>query len=385
MLRFFFIFCAVSYFFVRSSFAGPAMFYGINHQYQAPRYMGMGNAGVAVANDESAMFYNPAGAQQLETWKFNGYLVRAGLDPDIKDFIDDIDDAGDTAQAISDVLVANYGKHFSAQNVGLLGSILATPKWSAAILPVTANVDLALHNSVGPSVNVYGVLDTTIAYSRAWQHKKGIKRGRLDMGATAKVINRAEIDKIVDIAAIQNDKLIDWEDANEGLTIDFDYGAMWHLPDDREGGFWGWAQPTTVGFVMRNILDYGFLTEEGIWSKSKNGEPEKLHRVIDIGTAYKLPQWWVFDSTLAVDVRDILHPNWTYNKGIHIGAEFNWELSSWWKGGWRVGLNQLYWTAGFTGQIWAFRLDLSTYGREVGTKSNRVEDRVWMLSMSLDI
>jgi hypothetical protein len=59
-------------------------------------------------------------------------------------------------------------------------------------------------------------------------------------------------------------------------------------------------------------------------------------------------------------------------------------MFSWWKGGWRVGMNQMYWTAGFTGQMWVFKLDLSTFGREVGTSSQKKEDRVYMATASID-
>lgn len=379
MLRFLFIFGAVTYFFVRSSFAGQSLYFPVHQQFMSTRAMGMGNAHVAVANDENAMFFNPAGLQQLEKGKFNMFLKGAG-DPDIMDFADDLDKAGSDAQAISDVLVANYDKHFSLRAPSL-GVLWARPKWSLAFIPADVSVDASLDQAVGPAINLYAVQDTTLAYAHAWQIKK-VGYGRLDVGATAKLIYRANLDKIIDIASIQNDKVLEASDSNEGLTLDFDIGALWRAPE-YSSGFFHYFQPS-VGVVVRNVLDYGYLSNMGLYADDKHGDPDKLNRVVDVGTAFKLPKWWVWDTTIAIDVRDMLHPNWTFNKGIHAGLEFNWELYSWFKGGWRAGMNQGYWSAGFTGQIWVFKLDLATFGREVGTSSAKVEDRVYMFTTSLN-
>ncbi len=379
MFRFGFIFLAVTYFFVRSSFAGEALIYDIHQQYISTRAMGMGNAQVAVADDESAMFFNPAGLPQLKEGKFN-IFNKVTFSPDILDFADDLDKAGSDSQAISDVLVSNYDQHFSAR-ASILGFIWARPTWSVAFIPGDVTVNASLDQGVGPSINLTAFQDTTLAFAKAW-NLKSVKKGTLDVGVTAKMIYRAHLDKIVDITSIQNDKVLEAEDSDEGLTMDFDIGAMWHAPSSATG-FWSVLKPS-AGLVVRNVLDYGYLSNMALYADDKNGDPEDLNRVVDIGTSFELPKWSVWSTRFAFDVRDILHPYWTIEKGIHIGLEFNWEMYSWWKGGWRAGLNQGYWTAGFTGQMSIFKLELASYGREVGTSSNKVEDRVYMLTTSLD-
>lgn len=379
MIRFLIIFLAVSYFFIRSSFAGEALIYDVHQQYISTRAMGMGNAQVAVADDESAMFFNPAGLRQLKEGKIN-LFIKGAASPDIMDFADDLDKAGSDAQAINDVLVANYDKHFSLRAPSL-GFIWARPSWSVAFIPADVTVNASLDQGVGPAINLTAFQDTTLAFAKAW-NIKSVKRGALSVGVTAKMIYRAHLDKIVDITSIQNDKVLEAEDSNEGLTADFDIGAMWKAPQAATG-FWSYLRPT-AGVVVRNVLDYGYLSNMGLYADDKQGDPEKLRRVVDIGTSFELPKWSIWTTRLAFDVRDVLHPYWTFNKGIHLGLEFNWEMFSWWKGGWRAGMNQGYWTAGFTGQISIFKLDLATYGREVGTSSNKVEDRVVMFTTSLD-
>lgn len=379
MIRFCFIFFAVTYFFVRSSFAQQALIFDIHQQYMSTRAMGMGNAQVAVADDESAMFFNPAGLKQLKEGTIS-LFIKGGANPDILDLADDIDKAGDDAGKINDVLVANYDKSYSLRAPSI-GMLWATPKWSLAFIPADVTVNAAIDQAVGPAINLTAFQDTTLAFAKAW-NIKSVTYGQLDWGVTAKAIYRVHLDRIVDIASIQNDKVLEAEDSNEGLTADFDLGVMWHAPE-ATSGFFRYAKPT-VGLVVRNVLDYGYLSNMGLYADDKQGDPQDLNRVVDIGTTFKLPDWWVWNSKFAFDLRDILHPYWTFEKGIHAGVEFNWEVVSWFKGGWRAGINQGYWTAGFTGQISVFKLELASFGREMGTSSNKVEDRVYMFTTSLN-
>ncbi len=380
MLRLIFFFLVISYFGIRTSMAQEALYFGIHQQFMSTRAMGMGNAHVAVADDENAIFYNPAGTVRKTDRKMN-FFLKAGGDPDVKDFMDDLEKAEDaTTQEIADLIESKYGEHYSLRAPSL-GFIWATPRWSLAFIPADVTVEMGLHQSVGPSVNLVAFQDSTLAYSRAWNVKK-VQYGRLDLGATAKLIYRGHLDKIVNLVDIQTGKVLEAEDSNEGMTADLDFGVLWQAPQ-YSSGFFSFLQPS-LGMNLRNMLDLGYFSNLGLYSDDKNGDPEKLHRVIDVGTAFKLPKWSLWSTQLAIDVRDILHPNWTLEKGLHAGLEFNWEMFSWWKGGWRVGMNQMYWTAGFTGQMWVFKLDLSTFGREVGTSSQKKEDRVYMATASID-
>ncbi len=362
---------------MRSSLAAETMFYGTHQQYISTRYMGMGNAGIAMANDTSTMFYNPAGLPKLDNREIE-LFIRGGVNPDILDFADDIDKAGKSATAIANTIAANYGESYSFRAPSL-GFLWAREDWSLAVIATDPSIDIALHEALGPAVHLYSVQDTTIAFAKGW-NIHNIEFGRLDVGVTAKAIYRAQVDKIVDVATIQNDDALDDDIAEEGLTADFDLGLMWQAP--KMDGTWGFLNPS-LGLVVRNVLDIGYFTNFELIADQDNGEPEKLHRVVDVGTAFNLPKFSVFTPKFAFDVRDILHPNWTINKGIHAGLEFNWEMASWWKGGWRIGMNQMYWTAGFSGQILWFKLDLATFGRELGTESQKVEDRVYMFTTSL--
>lgn len=358
------------------SFA-QSLYSGIRRGYEGTRANGMGGAFTAVADDNTAIFYNPAGMSQLEKGESN-WFIKLDADPEIQDFYDEIDaatDSNDEVQAIADVIEKNYGNHFSVRAPSL-GFLWARPSWGLAVIPVDLSIDMSLHQSVGPAVHLKAIQDTTIAFAKNWKIPKWHKSGSFHVGVTAKAIYRMDVDEIVDAASISlNDEIFNIENANEGLAIDADVGFLWKGP-------WQRYNPSAA-MVIKNIADYGYLANFELIGEG-TGDPENLHRTIDLGFAMDLPSWWVWSSKVAFDIRDMLHPNWNLQKGIHLGAEFMWEVASWFRGGWRAGLNQGYWTAGFTGEFGIFKLDLASYGEEVGVEDTKIENRRFMLEMSLD-
>ena len=366
--------------FVEFANAGEALYFGIRRQFEGTRAQGMGGAFVGVADDNTAIFYNPAGLRQLKEGESNWFL-KLDADEEIWDLYKDIEDAtentppGQTEEdALANLLQANYGNHYSLR-LPSLGWLWARPTWGLAVILSDLSIDMGLHRTVGPSINLVAINDTTVAFSKNWEIDK-MKYGKMTVGVTAKTIYRLETNKVVSIAELSNDnEVFKPEDAREGLTVDADVGIMWISPWEK------WQ--LNGGLVVRNILDYGYITELGLFG-DESGTPDNLGRAIDIGGALKMPGWWVFTNKLALDFRDMLHPNASLMKSLHLGYEANWQMAKWWRGGWRVGLNQGYWTAGFTGEFVVFKLDIATYGEEVGSGSTKIENRRWMVTMSLD-
>lgn len=139
----------------------------------------------------------------------------------------------------------------------------------------------------------------------------------------------------------------------------------------------------SVALVGRNLVDYGFKQNFHLIDEN-SGEPAKLQRRIDVGTRWDTPRWWVFEPKFALDVRDMLHPNWTVRKGLHAGFEAYWRMYNWWKGHWSVGMNQGYWTAGFGARLAWFQIDLCSFGEDVGAPSSPQESRRYMAELALD-
>lgn len=363
----------------------------IHHHYQSIRAMGMGDAFVAVANDYNALFYNPAGLARRDDSEIN-LSIEGGLTPKFMEFGKDLSDASNTPgsdsdkqEAIMNVIQKAYGETYGLRLTPMAG-IWAKPKWAMGVIPLDLSIEMIPHQQVGPSIDTTVYADTTVAMAWA-EDVHWFDNTRTSIGITGKFVNRGFFSKGINAIEIAADSsLIKATDFKEGYTVDADIGILMTPEIPGEGWFWQamkLARPS-FGAVVRNVGELGFSQSLKLFNKDKTEQPERLYRVIDVGSKFELPQMGIFSGRAVADVRDILHPRFNLRKGTHLGAEFDWRMASWWKGQWRVGVNQGYFTAGFSALLGVFNLDLATYGEDVGTYSRAKENRVYQVKMSLN-
>ena len=361
--------------------AGQALDWSIHHDYISVRAMGMGGAYAAAVNDYTAIFYNPAAlARRTDS---NLHLsLGAAVDSNALSLTKDLQNAAkvtpDSAKidAINQVLINNYGKPFYTR-VPTLGGFYVRPNWGIAILPADVEVNMSIQKQVGPALNVNAYADSTLAFSYARDIGGLGKEHHLSVGGTLKAIHRIQGNTIISADQFaDNSKVFDTKQAQEGLMLDMDIGTLYSPP------ILSFLHPT-FAFVARNVANGGAITNFHFLDKQSK-TPDRLGRKFDVGSVWHLPSFWVFQPRFAADIRDMGDKEWTFRKCLHLGAELYWEMFSWWKGNWSIGLNQGYFSAGFGARLGWFRLDLATVGEEVGTASNRKEDRRYFLEASLD-
>lgn len=367
----------------------PGFSTAIHHHYQAPRALGMGDAYVAVANGYSALFYNPAGLARIDENDLN-MSFDAAATPALMDLYKEIDEAqkttgsdADKQQAMAQVLEKNYGKRYGIR-VGAPQAIWARPGWAIGVIPADVTMRFSVHNSVGPAISATVYADTTVAYGYG-DDVKGFDYGKLSWGITGKAVHRGYFSQNVNFIELAADSnVVSEDDLAAGYTVDADLGFLW-TPDIPEDGFFSLLDYTrpTFGLVVRNVGELGFQ-KSGVLKNDNDLVPERLYRVIDVGSRWEYPSFWIFSGRGVLDVRDILHPNFNWRKGIHAGFEFDWTVTSWWKGHYRVGISQGYWTAGLSAMFTIFNLDLVSYAEDVGTFKTPSESRFYMLRASLN-
>lgn len=375
-----------------SAMATEGLFTNIHHSYQAPRALGMGDAFVAVANDYSALFYNPAGLARLRGGQVDMSIdvaASSGFSTFYKDFDDISKSSGTDSEKVTayiNFLQKNYGKVLSLR-AGLLEGIWVRPGWGIGILPADASLDLSIHNQAAPALSARAYLDSTVAYGYGTDVHNDNLGGKLSWGFTGKFVNRGYFSKTINaLDAVADSNLVSSNDMQEGYTVDGDLGLL-YSPFLATEGVWSmfrYARPT-FGLVVRNVAETGFSQSLHLINKNNTEAPEKLYRVVDVGTRWEYPDFWIFGGRGVMDVRDIGHPNFTLRKGFHLGFEFDWGVTSWWKGNYEIGVNQGYPTLGANFLLTIFRLDVVTYGEDVGTYDSPLENRVYMVKLNLDI
>lgn len=365
--------------------------YRIHQQYQSPRALGMGNAFVAVANDYSALFYNPAGLAFREDHELN-LSFGVGATTDFSTFSKDIADASatqgsetDKQNAVFSAIQKQYGKSFGGRFTGPNG-IWVGPGWGIGFIPLDLSIELTPNQPVSISSTLY--MDTTFGFGWA-DTFKDIENAKVAWGVTGKIINRGYFSKSVDAIELAADSnLVKTSDLKEGYFVDADIGFLYkpHIADD--GSIFSilrLARPT-FGAVIKNVIDADAVGSLGLLNKEADAstKPGKLTRVIDIGTRWEYPSMWIFGGRGVMDVKNIMHPAFNLRKGLHLGFEFDWSVTSWWKGSYRVGLNQGYFTAGLSALFTWFNLDLVTYGEDVGTFNSPKENRLFLTRFSMN-
>ncbi len=376
-------------FFGSAASASKPLSFSIHQEYLSTRAMGMGNAFTAIADDHSVLFYNPAALARRDRGNMH-FFIRGGVDSGLLDFISEVGEASDGGgtesekiNRITELIESKYGSHFG-NRLATLGGFWVRPNWGMAFIPMDLSLDLGIDQQVGPMINAIAYADSTFAYGYGQNVDWLGANHPLSVGVTAKAVHRVYIGEAVSVANLAGGgDVFDDDLAKEGMTFDADIGLMYSPPIPESGmfSFLKHMKPT-FAVVIRNALDYGFPINLGLLDGS--GEPPPLQRRLDLGSAYQLPQVWVFDPHLALDLRDIGHENWSFGKGLHVGAEFYWTMFNWWKGHWSAGFNQGYWSAGVGARMAVFQFDLATWGEEVGTSSVPRESRRFMLELSLD-
>ena len=357
----------------------------IHHSWISTRALGMGDAFIAVADDYNALFYNPAGLARLKEKQLN-LFVGGAMDNKVYGFYKDIDSATksrNNTTEITNLISSSYGQHY-AFRAPELGGVWAKPRWAVGLIPMDLSVDIDIHQQVGPSLNVIAMQDATLAVGHGWDVKWN--KDHISFGVTARAVYRLYYAQAVLAPQLALEKQVfRKENANEGVGGDVDLGALWS--PNLNGSWFNFMRKTepTFGLVVRNAADQGFPLKTKLLNKdSASATPPIDQRRIDVGSKIDLPSFWVFKPRLALDDRDILHKNYSLRKGFHVGLELPWKMYSWWQGGWRIGFNQGYWTAGFSGTLGIFTLDIATWGEDVGTQEVPQESRRYMARASLD-
>lgn len=326
--------------------------------YRGVRPLGMGGAFTAVADDDNAIFYNPAGLDKIDRWRMAvlNPLVEVnqkGVDfyKDAKDT--DFDDTVEVTRLLQDhmgdylhlrgALFPNfYMRHFA---FGVLGQ---------------ATINAQPNNIAFPELQVHDALTTASGhFGTGWGFFDGILRAG---GAVKYVTAKGMHDRIYTVADIASDNFGDEvkDDLKRGSGFGFDAGAMLEFPV---------VLKPTLAVMVQNIGDVD-LEDAG-----------KIPQQVNVGISLRHAFSWLA-LTAAADYTDVLKKvgadDDTY-KRIHMGVEARlWDMVAL-----RGGYNQGYGTIGVSVDFRVLRVDYANYCEEIGGAAGDRSDRRQVLQVTL--
>jgi hypothetical protein len=327
-------------------------------------FMGRGNTGIAIAQDEDAIFYNPAGLA-YGSGVFRKILFLspyAEMSQDTRNVIREIAVQKDDP---TDTLRAHEGKvqHVAASNVS--GIILR--RVALAAFGATSNSALLFKDPDRggfESIRASSISDVGIAMSLA----APIGSSHFLAGATGTYFQRSQgglFANATDASKLENLKSSETL-LMTGMGRSVNLGLMYRS-EGRLKFSWGltYLNIGNTTFSPNTPTDL----PPSDWPLTPIKQTFNLGTAIETGTQYS-------KFRFLVDVQDLLNATSTvYVKRLHLGT----ELLVYNRVGFSAGLNQGYPAGGFFLDLYLFRFDVGFYTEEFGERAgSRPDPRLFM-------
>ncbi len=325
--------------------------------YRDIRWLGRGNAGIAVVNDGTSVFYNPGGIGNIEDYNFTITNPSAGGNQNFVSSFQELVSLGGSNESLTQKFSPFLGKP-----LGLQGSVfpnIAIPSFVVGFWDYF-DFQFEYRNPVNPQLSVEGRND----YGFIIGTGKKIHEN-LSVGMSLRYQKRKVVSELITGATLLTD-------TSSYLTSLFRNGEGWGL---NIGAQYkkkvGKAQFVALGFAVEDLGQTRFVDQ------NSSRYPAPQQQKVNLGSAFGFNTNWL-DGLVLLDVKQLTENDSSNTKKIYTGLEL-----SFLKMEVRGGYFQGYWTAGLSVRLFPFLdLDFATYGEELDTAAGLRENRMWMIGVS---
>ena len=325
--------------------------------YRSPYFLGRGDTGVAVADDEEAIFYNPAGLAQGKGI-FKGVVLGSPgfeISSDTRSLISDVTGSqqdGDLIKTLTQHIGDNQHIGFSNfSGVLLRRAALGFVTSNETNVLVYKDPDQGGLEAV--NANLFSTSGVTFTLADSFYG------GSMMLGATIAYYTRAQAK--LDVGLLEAQNLGNTDDLfGYGITSPVTIGAMFDLTGKGD---------KSLGITVHNLGDASVAENGG------SGKVDNLKQRIDIGYASSTNSKAATARVLVdyVDATGVYTTN--FYKKLHVGGEI--KLGQ--RLGATAGLNQGGPCAGLFTDLWIFRVDGGYYTEELGDKPGLRSDMRYFL------
>lgn len=328
--------------------ATPAVAGELPHFFKGVRPLGMGGAFTAVADDENALFYNPAGLNRLENWGMGILNPLVDSSEGNFDFYDDVQDTDlDVTSEVTDLIRDHLGEtvhiraalfpHYVQKNfaIGGLAQLKSNIEFRNAAFPET-------------SIDALGTASGHVGMAHGLQDEK------LRFGVGVKYVSAHRVQEVYDAGEIADPDFEDQvdDDLLDGNGLGFDLGAMYSLP--------GQYNPI-VGLTVLNVADTDL------------GDAGELPQQVNLGFSVNHQFDWFHLTGAAdwVDVFDDLEQDGDLYKRLHFGVEAKLPKFA----SLRAGISQGYGSFGVGLDFKTLKVEYANYAEEMSSFAGGKTDR----------
>jgi hypothetical protein len=329
--------------------------------YRGARAAAMGGAFVGLADDEQAVFLNPAGLAGVRNVTIH-YLV-ADLDASYDAIATGISNASSLGNlsfnTISDVLMGKniYGR---AQ----ITPTLIGQNFGVGILS-DAQISIVSKNKALPQETIGYQFTNGIQFAFGFplNRSSSDRIGELRLGFAGKVMWRRggyQLMSLLDLMSLNADSLSTLA-GNYAMGLGVDVGVHYIKKIGKSLTFsWG-----------SSMTDLGDTAFQGY------ADPQRHNLTIGIGSKYELSK--ALTVTAVYDVKNITQ-DVDWRKRNHFGVELGFPFLTVYG-----GFNQTYLSYGAAFDLWLFRLTAASYAEEIGVLSFQDPVRRYMLRLGLKV
>jgi hypothetical protein len=328
--------------------------------YTSSRYLAMGGAAAAIANDETALLANPAGLGKLRD--SYGTIFDPELETNQNSY------TIYTSSAVSDpfTLEKVKGALDNNRNTFYHSKFQLFPSFVVRNfgIGIFARKSLdAYEDETGTNITANYYDDMAIVMGFNFRFFDG----RVKLGFNGKFISRISIeDKVIPTTEPMDLK----SQAKEGAAIGSDVGLVLAAP---------WTYIPTVAVVLHDAGGTTFNAGSGL-RLSVADRPTKIDQDYDVAFALFPIHTNRTRSTFTFEYQKVQASakDEDKTKFYHLGYELNISDLLFL----RAGMNGRYWTGGLELASEKTQIQLTSYGEEIGTSLSRVEDRRYVMKFA---
>lgn len=324
--------------------------------WTSTRAAGMGNAYTAVVDDVDSLFYNPAGLALNRSYGLEVLGLDFGLNK--VGSLDDFSDWMDSNQDLVEIMDNLYGRRVWVNTQAR--SIVYIPSAAFGVFGV-GNGGIALHNPVLPTLHT----DVRMDYGMIGGIGVNVIDELLDVGFSVTRIDRQGATLPLGAETMANLDMDDLMDQlkSKGVGYSVDIGMRLTSPYD--------YQPT-LSFVWRDVGDTRFRLRSGTHAFAS----QKSEMILGMTAKVDMP---LVTVQPAVEIRKVSDRDMALNQKLNFGVEIDLPILDV-----RGGFHQGYYSLGLGIDLFLMRLEVATYGVEMGAYPGQAEDRRYLLNLAFD-